>query len=213
MRHAHVPCHTSVVSWVIALLLALYAVVRVCLKVRGELRYRASALETSGPRPALEAPDGLEPPFDALFEDTRHLSETLHRATQVLERVLMTDPDAPLGEIRDERYRRQVLESWNAMQRWRSRYEDLAPDQVSTLEQRGEDGRPLVGTMAHIEEPVFRARRSRPLEAFPVQEVRDMFDRLRYALTHSDRLCEGMITAARDPYRGVVTKGFGAANT
>ena len=193
-------------SWIVAILLAIYAVVRVALRIRGELRYRSATLETSGARPALEAPAGLEPGLAELFDLSRSLSEVLHQASKVLERILMTDPDAPLGEIRDERYRRQVLESWNALARWRQGYDALTPDQVCTLEQHGEDGRPIVQTIEHLGPPVQRARRSRPLEAFPVDEVRDMFDRIRFALTHSDKLCEGLITAAHDPYRGMVTK-------
>lgn len=198
-------------SWIVAILLAIYGVVRVCLRVRGEFRYRRASLVTSAPRPELVAPAELEPPFAVLFDATRSLSDALHRATQVLERILMTDPDAPLGEIRDERYRRQVLESWNALSRWRRDYDALDDTQIAYLEQHGEDGRPLVGAMEYLQAPVHRARRSRPLEAFPVDEVRVVFERLRFSLQHSDRLCEGLITAARDPYRGVITKELGTS--
>lgn len=199
-------------SWIVALLLAIYGVVRVILRVRGELRYRAASLMTDAPRPELTAPAELGAPFAALFDATKSLSGTLHHATQVLERVLMTDPDAPLGEIRDERYRRQVLESWNALSRWRRGYDSLEESHIAYLEQHGEDGRPLVSVMEHLRDPVHRARRSRPLEAFPIEEVRSVFERLRFTLQHSDRLCEGLITAAHDPYRGVVTKELGATS-
>ncbi len=196
-------------SWIVAILLAIYGLVRIVLRVRGELLYRRASLMTGAPRPKLNAPPELGPPFAALFDATKSLSGTLHEATQLLERIIMTDPDAPLGEIRDERYRRQVLESWNALRRWRQDYDGLDDSQIAYLEQHGEDGRPLVSAMEHLRDAVRRARRSRPLEAFPIDEVRAVFDQLRFSLRHSDRLCEGLITAARDPYRGVVTKKLG----
>lgn len=175
--------------------------------------YRRASLTTNEPRPALDTPEGLTPPFAGLFDATKSLSAALHHATQVLERIILTDPDAPLGEIRDERYRRQVLESWNALARWRRDYDTLDDTQIAYLEQRGEDGRPLVSAMEFLRDPVHRARRSRPLEAFPIDEVRTVFERLRFSLQHSDRLCEGLITAAHDPYRGVVTKELGASRS
>lgn len=136
-------------SWIFSFLLACYALVRLALWLRGQMRWLALRRTLPPIPPAVAPPSHLTPKLAELFTTSRELRANLAYARRSLTAVEATDPDAPLGQVRDRRYRRALMESWTQLQQW--------IDQVEAL-QVGDQ--PEYADLEHGSDSVARLRES-----------------------------------------------------
>jgi hypothetical protein len=106
------------VSWIFSFLLVCYVLVRLALRVRGQLRWLSIRNTLPNPPPVTDAPEHLGRELGVFFIDTRVLRIQLIEARRMLMSVAVTDPDAPLGRVRDARYRRALMQSFSHINRW-----------------------------------------------------------------------------------------------
>jgi len=115
--------------------------------------------------------------------------------------VRITDPDAPLGIVRDFRYRVAVAGAWSAACAWARELEGLAEDDRVRLEAAGYSGRGFVDMQSCLLQTVRTTVRARALEPFAVAEVAATQARLLAMVEELERL-EGVLErSAEDPYR------------
>jgi hypothetical protein len=191
------------VSWIFSFLLVCYALVRISLRVRGQLRWR-SIRDTLPPTPEpVEAPSHLGSRLGALYCESRELRITLVEARKVLIAVEATDPDAPLGKVRDARYRRSLMQAWTAIRTWVADNEQrpLAGADARQLEDFERDLQRVRDELEGLRGTWRSVSRSRALDPFPLdqmQAVADTFARLDHLLASLEARLDGL---GADPYR------------
>lgn len=188
-------------SWIFTACALGYLSLRLALWLRGQvrvrlLRDRLPAWPRAGVRPAHVSP-GLRVLLERGFAGRVALVESM-RAIAV---VLITDPDAPLGFVRDYRYRFAVSRAWTAACAWAQQLGGLDEDDRVRLEVVGYSGRGFEEQRACLLRTVRTTVRARALEPFAVDEVAATQARLQAMVEEIERLELALGRSAEDPYR------------
>jgi hypothetical protein len=190
------------VSWIFSFLLACYVLVRIVLRVRGQLRW-LSVRESlpKPPPPVTAAPEHLGPGLAGFYVQTRALRIALVEARRMLMTVAVTDPDAPLGRVRDARYRRALMQSFSDINRWLRGIREL--DDHATM---GLSDLHLGGGSVEQLRDALRGRwravsRARPLDLFPLEDVLAVQRTLELLDDELAAIERGLERLGDDPYR------------
>lgn len=188
-------------SWIFSFLLLGYVFVRLVLRVRGQLRWIALRETLPVPPEVVAPPTHLSDDLAELFVGSRELRITLIEARRTLTNVEVTDPDAALGRVRDARYRRALMESWTAINRWLRAVRELPEADAARLDDMHLGPR-SIAQLRDALEPQWRvaahARALDPFELDDVHAVAETFERLGQELAAVE---QGLERLGDDPYR------------
>ena len=166
-------------SWIFSFLLACYVLVRITLRVRGQLRWLGIRDTLPTPPPTIEfAPEhlvarsaGQARGLAKLFVDSRALRISLTEARRTHDRPV-TDPDAPLGGVRDARYRRTLMQSWSEINRWLRGIRDLDDQAAISLADLHLGSGPIQQLRDALESRYRSVARARALDPFELEDLR-----------------------------------------
>lgn len=189
------------VSWIVFMLLFAYWATRSVLWVRGQVRLM-QLRGTLPVRPARRpAPAHLSAGLGGLLARGYDERVALVESTRTIAEVLITDPDVPLGCVRDFRYRMALARAWSAACGWLRAVESLAEEDRGQLERLGYTPATFREQHAWLDRRVrstVRAPALEPFEVAAVQTVRQMVDAMIHEL---ERLEHTLIDTAASPYR------------
>ncbi|MEZ4453332.1 MAG: hypothetical protein R3B09_27965 [Nannocystaceae bacterium] len=188
-------------SWIVFLFLIGYGSIRAALWLRGQLRFLILRRQLpSAPEP-LALPAHLTLGLRRLVEGSHDARVRLVTCIRAIGTVLITDPDVPLGCVRDYRYRVAVLSGWSASRTCLRIFESLDDSDRLRLEAVGVAVETFRDAMERLDPRIQEAKRARPLEAFAVEHVRSARTGFE-ALLHELEKLEGRLGASpHDPYR------------
>lgn len=188
-------------SWLFSFFLACYAAVRLVLWCRGQLRWMSVRRSLPVPPTDVDPPKHLSTGLSELFLETRHLRAELVRARAMLTVVEVVDPDAPLGQIRDRRYRRALMESWSFVNAWLRTVDALGTGDAMILE-RKHIGQDRVSALRESLRDKWRAAaQSRALDPVALDDltaVKAALEQLERELVVIER---GLAREGEHPYR------------
>lgn len=192
-------------SWIFSFLLACYVLVRITLRVRGQLRWLGIRDTLPKPPPTIEvAPDlvarsgrGLA----KLFVDSRALRISLTEARRTLMTVAVTDPDAPLGRVRDARYRRALLQSWSEINGWLRGIRELDQHSAASLADLHLGSGPIEQLRDTLEGRWQAVARARALDPFALDDLRAVQRTLELIDDELAAIERGLERIGDDPYR------------
>lgn len=188
-------------SWFFSFLLLCYVLVRVVLRVRGQIRWLAIRKTLPVPPPMVAAPEHLSAPLAELFVDTLALRAELVRARGELTAVAIKDPDAPLGRVRDGRYRRTLLTSWSRLNAWLRAADRLDVASLALLRDEHLDAVTIAQLRDSLHDKWYAASRARALDPFALDDlvaVQQIFERVEIEL---EAIEQGLAQLAENPYR------------
>jgi hypothetical protein len=189
------------VSWIFSFLLACYVLVRMVFRVRGQLRWLGVRKTLPTPPPVTVAPEHLGRGLAGLFVDTRVLRIALIEARRTLMNVAVTDPDAPLGRVRDARYRRTLMQSFSHINRWLRGIRELDEQSATNLADLHIGSGPIEQLRDALRDPWRAVSRARALDTFAIDDLRGVqrtFELLDDELVAIER---GLDRLGDDPYR------------
>lgn len=183
------------------MLLAGYWAMRGVLWVRGQLMFRRLR-GTLPVRPVRRpAPAHLSAGLGGLLVRGYDERVELVESTRTIAEVLITDPDVPLGCVRDFRYRMALARAWSAACGWMRALESLAEEDRGVLERLGYTQATFRERHAWLDQTVRSTVRAPALEPFEVAAVvaaRQMVDGM---IGELERLERTLVSAAVSPYR------------
>lgn len=186
------------------MLLVAYAGTRLTLWIRGQVRVRLLPMTCSqSDRTPVDVPQHLTPGLSSVFETADHARLALVTHIDAIERVMLTDPDAALGGIRDRRYRESLMQAWLELQAMLRRLDALDEETIASLEDRGVNVARLGQLVASLRAPWRRAAKARALDPFPIQEVARCRDTLLDAMGELRQLERRLERDEIHPYRGM----------
>jgi hypothetical protein len=160
------------VSWIFSFLLACYVLVRIVLRVRGQLRWLEIRNTLPEPPPAVSvAPEHLARALAELYVDTRGLRIALIQARRMLMSVAVTDPDAPLGRVRDARYRRSLMESFSEINGWLRGIRELDQHDAASLADMHLGSGPIEHLRDALRDRWQAVARARALDQFALEDL------------------------------------------
>jgi hypothetical protein len=190
------------VSWIFSFLLACYVLVRIVLRVRGQLRWLGVRDTLPVPPPAVAgAPEHLDRALAGLYVDTRGLRIALIQARRTLMSVAVTDPDAPLGCVRDAHYRRALMQSFSEINAWIRGIRELDQHAAASLADMHLGSGPIEHLRNSLRDRWRAVSRARALDPFPIADlltVQRTLERLDDELVALER---GLERLGDDPYR------------
>lgn len=187
-------------SWLFSFLLLCYALVRIVLRVRGQIRWLTVRKTLPEPPPMVAAPEHLPSPLAALFVDSLALRGDLVRARVTLTAVAVKDPDAPLGQVRDARYRRTLMDGFSRLNKWLRVIERLDVND-GALADLQVDVQAIAGLRDSLRDKWGAVTRSRALDPFALDDlivVQQTFERIELELAAIER---GLVRLGDHPYR------------
>ena len=189
------------VSWIVFACLFGYVSLRCALWVRGQVRL--VLLRDSlpvGPQPS-SRPRHLSAGLGLLLDRNFAGRVELMASTRTIATVLITDPDVPLGCVRDFRYRLAVARAWTAACAWVRTLEELADEDRVCLERAGYTGRGFLDHHAWLHRCVRTTVRARALEPFEVAEVEATCSRVAAMADELAEVERALARGSEDPYR------------
>lgn len=203
-------CHTRQrpVSWIFSFLLACYVLVRIVLRVRGQLRW----LGIRKTLPDVPAPVMVAPEHHAghaahggalagLYVDTRKLRIALIQARRTLMGVAVMDPDAPLGRVRDARYRRALMQSFSEINGWLRGFRDLDQHAMTSLADMHLGSDQIEQLRDALRDHWQAVARARALEPFALEDLLAVQRTLELIDDELVTLERGLERLGDDPYR------------
>ena len=193
------------VSWIFALLLVGYGLLRAVLWIRGQVMFRLAGdrvVQRAQPRPT---PEHLSSGLASVFEATDELRLRLVEDVRTISILQIVDPDVPLGHVRDARFRAAVLDAWMRLRRWRAatqRHDESAIELSWLHDDVIEAGRRLDAAAETIRPIWWQAVRARPLDPFEMEDVLKLRNTLEYMVTELERVQDRMSELEAHPYRG-----------
>jgi hypothetical protein len=189
------------VSWIFSFLLLCYASVRLVLWARGQWRWLSLRHGLPVPPPAIEPPEHLSSGLALLFVRSRRLRIELTQARRMLATVAATDPDIPLGRVRDARYRRALMESWTHLRAWQRESEMLSGSDLEALADLGLTTGTIAELIASLRDRWNAAARSRALDTFPIEDLHAVQAALERAELELIAIESALARTPDDPYR------------
>lgn len=189
------------VSWIFTACLLGYLSLRVALWLRGQVRLAAVKDRLPAPPRGWSRPVDVSPGLALLLERNFVGRVALVESVRAIAVVLITDPDAPLGFVRDFRYRVAVARAWSAACVWLEQLAGVVEDDRVRLEGVGYTDGGFRDLHAGLHRVVRTTVRARALEAFPVDEVAATQARLTAMVEELERLELALSRGAEDPYR------------
>lgn len=189
-------------SFLVLVCLLCYGTLRTALWTRGQWRYRRLRAHL----PRLPVPVEAPPHVDAALGDLLACSYggrvRLVESVRSIATVLIVDPDAPLGVVRDFRYRLALAEAWKATAAWLRAWEALDEAQRRRIEELGYTPGRFGERRAALSGVVRRSVRAPALEPFAVDDV-EAAQRVVLALVQDLEGFERAVVAApcQGPYR------------
>ncbi|MCA9692018.1 MAG: hypothetical protein R3A51_21300 [Nannocystaceae bacterium] len=159
-------------SAVVLVFLFAYGAVRLTLWLRGQVRYALARGELPVIPEHMSLPAHLPSGLRRFLECCHAERVKLVESIRAIAKVLYTDPDVPLGCVRDFRYRVAVFNAWAAASRWQRSLESLDEVDRHRLLSLGFDPREVLRSSATLGESVRVTSRARALEPFAVDGVR-----------------------------------------
>jgi hypothetical protein len=159
------------VSWIFSFLLLCYASVRLVLWTRGQWRWLSLRHGLPVPPDMIDPPEHLSSGLALLFVRSRQLRIDLTHARRMLVAVAATDPDVPLGSVRDARYRRALMESWTHLRAWLRASETLDASDEQALADLGLSVAAIAELVASLRGRWHAVARSRALDTFPLEDL------------------------------------------
>lgn len=139
--------------------------------MRGRIRFLLIRHQLPAyPKPfavSVHLPEGLCQLMADCYEEHLHLIDSYH----AISKVLIVDPDAPLGYIRDFRYRVAIFTASIAAHRWLQLVESLDSQNRYILDSLGCNLEFFTQLAAHLQTQVGITTKARALEPFQVQDV------------------------------------------
>ncbi|MCA9635632.1 MAG: hypothetical protein KC420_06330 [Myxococcales bacterium] len=188
-------------SWIVFIFLVLYGGVRTTLWLRGQLRYLLLRRELPGPPGPLALPAHLPQGLQRLVELSHGTRTSLVDALRSISTVLITDPDVPLGCVRDGRYRVAILTAWSATLQCMRSLDALDESDRLRLESVGCEVDRFRAAVVRLGPSVSVAKRARPLDPFDVPSVRSARGAVEAVLHELERLEGRLGVSPHDPYR------------
>ncbi len=192
-------------SWIFSFLLACYVLVRIILRVRGQLCWLSIRDTLPKPPPSIaDAPEHLGAHgrgLAKLFVDSRALRISLVEARCTLLTVAVTDPDAPLGRVRDARYRRALMQSWSEINGWLRAVRDLDELSAARLADLHLGSGPIEQLRDSLEDRWRAATRARALDLFPLEDLLAVQRTLESIDDELVAIESGLERVGDDPYR------------
>lgn len=188
-------------SWIFSFLLLCYASVRLVLWTRGQWRWLSLRHELPVPPNMIEPPEHLSSGLAFLFVRSRQLRIDLTQARRMLAAVAATDPDVPLGRVRDARYRRALMETWTHLRAWLRESDTLDVGDRQALVDLGLTTSNIAELMEGLRDRWRAVARSRALDTFPLEDlfaVQAVLDRVEHELIMIE---DGLAHVPEDPYR------------
>ncbi|MCA9717135.1 MAG: hypothetical protein H6713_10220 [Myxococcales bacterium] len=188
-------------SAIVLVLLAVYGSARLVLWLRGQ--YRLMREQKRFPclpsRPAL--PQHLPTSLTRLLECCYSERVKLVESIRAIARVLITDPDVPLGCVRDFRYRVAVFNAWAAASRWIRTVESLDEVDRHRLAAIGFDPQSFLRSSESLGATVRRTSRARALEPFDVDGVRSTRATINLLVRELECVESRLSSFGEHPYR------------
>ncbi len=195
-------------SWIFTLFLMIYGLVRVVLWVRGQIRYRLIKDQIPGPGIPRPPPERLLPALSPFFEATDELRVDLANDLRMISIALITDPDVPIGHVRDGRVRWALLDANMHMRKWR-RAVRLREDDSVELRHHYDDFDlsclPIDHCAQRIRRVWWQAVRARRGEPFLVVDVETAASALARAVSDLGRMQDRLSRGKSHPYRGTLS--------
>lgn len=116
--------------------------------------------------------------------------------------VAVTDPDAPLGRVRDAHYRRALMQSFSEINAWLRGIRDLDSHAAASLADMHLGSGPIEQLRDALRDPWRAVARARALEPFAIDDllaVQRTLESLDDELVAIER---GLEWLGDDPYRG-----------
>lgn len=183
------------------MLLASYWLTRSVLWLRGQVRL-VQLRATLPMRPVKQAtPVHLSAGLGGLLVRGYDERVALVESTRTIAEVLITDPDVPLGCVRDFRYRTALHRAWSAARGWMRALEGLAEEDRGALERLGYSSATFRERHAWLDQrmrSIVRAPALEPFEVAAVQAARQVVDAL---IGDIERLERAVAGAVASPYR------------
>jgi hypothetical protein len=189
------------VSWLFSFLLGCYVLVRIVLRVRGQLRWLSVRDDLPTPPPRARAPEHLAPQLAGVFEQARDLRVELVEARRVLMTISVTDPDAALGRVRDARYRRALMQSWTQINAWIRGIRELDPASAAVLADLHLGVEPIERLRDSLRGKWRAVSRARALDLFELTDVRAVERTLARLEDELEAIERGLARLGDDPYR------------
>lgn len=158
-------------SLVLLACLIFYGTLRTALWTRGQIRYRRLRGELPRVAAPIEAPPHLDDGLGRLLACSYKGRVRLTDSVRSIATVLIVDPDAPLGVVRDFRFRTALADAWSAAREWLRLWEGLAEGERRRLEELGYTPKMFCERCAALRGAVRRCVRAPALEPFPVPDV------------------------------------------
>lgn len=188
-------------SWIFVACLIGYLSLRLALWLRGQVRVRLLGARLPAWPPVRARMMHVSPGLGELLERGFAGRVALVGSMRTIAVVLITDPDAPLGFVRDHRYRMAVSGAWTAACAWALQLAGLGEDDRVRLEVAGYSGRGFEALRGSLLRTVRTTVRARALEPFAVDEVAATQARLMAMVKEMERLELALGRPAEDPYR------------
>lgn len=189
------------VSWIVFVFLVSYGSLRLVLWIRGQVRFALHKSELPGFPAPLPRPHHLSHRLgelmDCTYSERVHLIESLRSILT----VMITDPDVPLGCVRDFRYRLAVFHAWAAARRWIGLIDSLPGPDRARLRALGCRPEVFVRNSRVLKEVARETSNARALEPFAldgVERTQTCLDNLIHQLALTEHYL-GQNSA--DPYR------------
>jgi hypothetical protein len=157
---------------------------------------------------ARPVPEHLSPTLTTYFTATDALRVHLADDLRQISIVMVTDPDAPIGQVRDGRFRWAVLDAWMRIREWRKAVEapnDDALDRVLLQEQYADHGlgsAPVDRCAERIRKVWWQAVRARQLDPFTMDDVRAVRGALSRLVSELEQQQDRLAHTDAHPYRG-----------
>lgn len=183
------------------MILSAYWGCRSVLWLRGQVRFMRLR-ESLPTRPVrCSAPVHLSESLGGLLARNYDQRVLLVESTRTIAEVLITDPDVPLGCVRDFRYRVALAGAWQAACGWLRVFESLAEEDRGRLERLGYTSAVFRQRHAWLDQTVREAVRARALEPFAVSAVQTSRQVVDAMIGELERLERALVCPAVSPYR------------
>lgn len=188
-------------SWIFSFLLGCYVLVRLVLRVRGQLRWLALRETLPVPPEVAAAPRHLSPGLGELFVSSRELRVALVEARRTLVSVEVTDPDAPLGRVRDARYRRALMENWSRINHWLRAVRELEEGDAARLGDLHLGPKKIEQLRDSLRGKWQVAAQARALDPFELADLHDVANAFERVGEELALIENGLERVGDDPYR------------